>query len=75
MEVDVLDPATGREIFTCTGPDPFGQCGREPTAEVVPCAGATLQTRSGPGLVDSYRFEVSRSVPACPLRYLALRLI
>lgn len=72
MQVDVLDPVTRQQVFTCTGPDICGGCRREPAAEVLPCEGYVLQTRSGQSLLDGYRFEVTRSGPSCPLRVFAL---
>ena len=72
MKVEVLDPVSGEQIFTCTGPGIYGGCSREPTAKVLPCEGYLLQPRSGHGLLDGYRFEVLRSSPACPLRCFTL---
>ncbi|MGB8649254.1 MAG: hypothetical protein WCD35_01195 [Mycobacteriales bacterium] len=70
MQVDVLDPTTGSTAFTCGGPGSYGQCAREPAAEALPCEGCILQTRSGPGRLDGFRFVVGRSSLACPLRSL-----
>ena len=75
MQVDVLDPASGQQVFSCTGPDSYGRCSSAPTAEMVPCEGYLLQTRSGQSLLDGYRFKVARSSPTCPLRCFSLGLI
>ena len=72
MYVEVLDPVTNRQIFTCTGPDLNGGCEREPASDQLPCQGHLLQTRSAPGLLDGFRFLVSGSSPACPLRCFTL---
>lgn len=74
MQVDVLDPVSGVQVFSCAGPDQNGGCVRAPAADTLPCEGHVLRTRSGNGLLDGFRFTVDRSGPACPLRCFLLDL-
>lgn len=71
MRIDVLDPQTSERVFSCNGATLSGACPRATESGELPCAGMLLEPEPQIGWLGTFRFEVTGSSPACPLRFLS----
>jgi hypothetical protein len=67
--IDVLDPGTGEQLFSCTGPDLYGGCKQATPGGKLPCNGLLLQPSTEVGLLGTFEFEVVGDGPSCPMRF------